>query len=117
MKYLLLINIDAAEAAASVTDMPAVTAEYGAFSQRIIESGELVAGDRLEDVDTATTVRIRGGEATLTDGPFAETKEQIGGYFVVDVASLDRAIELAKQIPAAQHGSIEVRPIADMSMS
>lgn len=84
MKYLLLINIDAAEAAASVTDMPAVTAEYGAFSQRIIESGELVAGDRLEDVDTATTVRIRGGEATLTDGPFAETKEQIGGYFVVD---------------------------------
>lgn len=118
MKYLLLINNDPVEVAAATAadNGQSMMAEYWAFTNRITESGELVAGDPLEDVNTATTVRTRAGATTLTDGPFAETKEHIGGYYVVDVASLDRALELAKEIPAARLGSVEVRPIVDMSM-
>ena len=116
MKYMLLIAVDP-------TDMPQanddgghdMSAEYYAFTQRIIASGELVAGDPLHDASTATTVRIRNGATTLTDGPFAETKEQLGGYYIVDVASLDRALELAAELPAARGGSVEVRPIMEMS--
>jgi hypothetical protein len=116
MKYILLIAVDP-------TDMPEanddggydMSAEYYAFTQRIIASGELVAGDPLHDASTATTVRIRNGSTTLTDGPFAETKEQLGGYYIVDVASLDRALELAAELPAARGGSVEVRPIMEMS--
>lgn len=118
MKYLLLIADDPALVqAAHATEGAgeATMQEYMAFTNRIAESGELVAGDPLHDVTTASTVRIRSGATTVTDGPFAETKEQIGGYYIVDVASLDRALELAAQIPSARTGGIEVRPIIDMS--
>jgi len=88
--------------------------DYFAYTQAITESGELVAGDPLQGVETATTVRLVDGERVLTDGPFAETKEVLGGYYLVDVADLDRALELAALLPGAKLGidSIEVRPLA-----
>ncbi len=89
--------------------------EYFGFSQTIVESGEMVAGDPLHGVDTATTLTIRAGERLVTDGPFAETKETLGGYYIVDVADLDRALELAAMIPDARTGKVEVRPIMDMA--
>jgi hypothetical protein len=72
-----------------------------------------VGGDQLQDADTATTVRVQNGETLTTDGPFAETKEQLGGYYVVDCGSLDEAIEFAARIPAAERGAVEVRPLVE----
>jgi hypothetical protein len=116
MKYMLLIALEPHDQMGG-TDMPApeISGDYLAFIQSIVESGEYVAGDPLHHSTTATTVRVRNGETTITDGPFAETKEQLGGYFVVDVASLDRALELAAQIPGAKMGSVEVRPVLEMA--
>ena len=115
MKYMLLIASDPS----TWTDDPAENAKthaaYGVFTQSILESGEFVAGDALEGTDTATTVRVRDGKTTTVDGPFTETKEVLGGYYVVDVKDLDRALELAAQIPHAAIGAVEVRPVADMS--
>ncbi|HEY2814170.1 MAG TPA: YciI family protein [Acidimicrobiales bacterium] len=88
--------------------------EYLVFTEEIAASGELVAGEPLEFPDTATTVRVRDGKRSTTDGPFAETKEVLGGYYTVDVKDLDRAIELAAKIPGARVGSVEVRPVADL---
>ena len=117
MKYMLLIATDPAEfATMTEDDNKAMMAEYWAFTQRIVESGEMVSGDPLHDVSTATTVKVRDGKTSVTDGPFAETKEQIGGYYIVNVATLDRALEIAALVPGARAGSIEVRPIRDMSM-
>ena len=114
MKYMLLIASDPT----TWTDDPAENAkthaEYGAFTQSIIESGEFLSGDALQGTDTATTVRVRNGKASTFDGPFAETKEHLGGYYLVDVKDLDRALELAAQIPHARIGGVEVRPVADM---
>lgn len=116
MKYMLLIANDPADAPKPNADGGyEVSADYYAFTQSIIASGELVAGDPLHDVSTATTVRVRNGSTSVTDGPFAETKEHLGGYYIVDVASLDRALEVAAAIPGAKWGSVEVRPIMDMS--
>ncbi len=116
MKYLLLITNDPNELAAMPADAAnAMFGEYLAFTQRIQASGEMLAGDPLHDISTATTVRTRDGVTTLTDGPFAETKEHFAGFYVVDVVSLDRALELAAQIPGARTGSIEVRPIMSYS--
>jgi hypothetical protein len=116
MKYMLLIATDPTDApmpnADNAYDM---SADYYAFTQAIVASGEMVAGDPLHDVSTATTVRIRDGVKSVTDGPYAETKEQLGGYYIVDVATLDRAIEIAADIPGAKIGSIEVRPIMEMT--
>lgn len=118
MKYMLLIATDpAAYATQSDDENGAMMQEYFAFSKRISESGEMVSGDALHDISTATTVQVRDGHTTLTDGPFAETKEHFGGYYVVDVASLDRAVELAAQIPDAKLGSVEVRPVMDFPAS
>src|ERR1044071_4179455 len=103
---MLLINTDPNVQNGSDPD---VTAEYGRFTAEILESGEFVAGDPLEGIDTATTVRVRDGKRSTTDGPFAETKEVLGGYYIVDVKDLDRAIELASQIPGARTGVVEVR--------
>src|SRR6478609_607116 len=86
-------------------------AEYGAFTQSIIQSGNFKAGDRLQDTHTATTVRVREGKTLTTDGPFAETREQLGGYYMVDAKDLNEAIAIAARIPGARTGSIEVRPI------
>ena len=85
--------------------------DYMAFSQNIGETGHLVGGNALQPTDTATTVRVRHGETLVTDGPFAETKEQLGGYYLLECASLEEAIEKAALIPGATFGSIEVRPI------
>lgn len=113
MKYMLLINIDptAYPDAASYEKMHG---EYMTFTQAIVESGELVSGEALQGPDTATVVRVNDGQVSLTDGPFVETKEHLGGYYVVDVKDLDRATELASQIPDARTGGVEVRPIMEI---
>jgi hypothetical protein len=88
-----------------------VFADYNAFTESIRESGHLVGGDALHPVETATTVRVRGGETMVTDGPFAETKEQLGGYYLIEAKDADEAISIAARIPGANHGSVEVRPV------
>jgi hypothetical protein len=116
MNYMLLIYEDpAAYANASEAEMSAMMGEYYAFTQAIVASGELVAGDPLQGVDTATTVTVRGGSTIVTDGPFAETKEVLGGYYIVNTDTLEGAQHLASQIPGAKHGKIEVRAIMDLS--
>jgi hypothetical protein len=112
MKYMLLIYTDPNAWDPGKAD--AVMGEYMAFTQGIIDSGELVAGDPLEGPEAATAVRVRDGRTTTTDGPFAETKEHIGGYYIVDVKDLDRALELAAKIPDARTAGVEVRPVVDM---
>ncbi len=84
---------------------------FGSLTREVREKGIMVAGEALESVTTATTVRVRGGKTETTDGPFAETKEQLGGFYLLDCKDLDEAIEYAAKIPTATYGSIEVRPI------
>jgi hypothetical protein len=112
MQYLLMIYQNEAEygkidAAAGKKMME----EYGAFTQSIIQSGNFKAGDALQPTTTATTVRVRDGKTLTTDGPFAETREQLGGYYLVEAKDLDAAVAIAARIPGAKTGSIEVRPI------
>jgi hypothetical protein len=117
VRYMLLIYSDpSAWANATQEEQQKVFGEYGAFTQEIIASGEFSTGDPLQGVETATTVRVKDGDALTTDGPFAETKEVLAGYYVVDVPDLDRAIELAAKIPDAAWGwgSIEVRPVMEV---
>jgi hypothetical protein len=112
MQYLLLIYENEAEGAArDAAAMSAMMTEYGAFTQGIIQSGNFKAGDALQKTTTATTVRVRGGKTLTTDGPFAETREQLGGYYLIEAKDLDEATGIAARIPAAKSGSIEVRPI------
>jgi hypothetical protein len=87
--------------------------EYMAFTQEVRDAGVFVGADRLQRTATATTVRARDGETLLTDGPFAETKEQLGGYYVVEAESVEEAIAWAAKIPSARWGSIEVRPLME----
>jgi hypothetical protein len=89
----------------------AVFAAYGTFTESIKGSGNYVAGDALQPTSTATTVRIRDGKTLVTDGPFAETKEQLGGYYLVEAKDVDEALKVAERIPSARYGSIEVRPV------
>jgi hypothetical protein len=112
MQYLLMIYANEAE----YGKMDAATGqkmmeEYGTFTQAIIQGGNFKAGDRLQPTSTATTVRIRDGKTLTTDGPFAETREQLGGYYLVEAKDLDEALAIAARIPGARVGSIEVRPI------
>jgi hypothetical protein len=88
---------------------------YMAYSQMLAESGKMVAGDPLEDITTATTVRVRDGKRLVTDGPYAETKEYLGGYYIIDCATLDEALDLAAKCPGAIYGQVEVRPVVDMA--
>jgi hypothetical protein len=88
---------------------------YTEFTKSIVQTGQLKAGDRLRPVSTASTVRVRDGKTTVTDGPFAETREQLGGYYLVEAKNLDEALGIAARIPGARYGSIEVRPIWPMS--
>ena len=112
MQYLLLIYQNEAQAgAASPAQMAAMHQEYGAFTQSIVKSGNFKAGDALQATSTATTVRVRDGKTMSTDGPFAETREQLAGYYLVEAKNLDEATGLAARIPSARIGSIEVRPI------
>jgi hypothetical protein len=96
-------------------DAQAVMGEYFAFTEGIKKSGNLVAGEALQPVATATTVRIRDGKRLTTDGPFAETKEQLGGFYLIEAENIDQAIAIASRIPGARTGSIEVRPVVDFS--
>ena len=95
----------------SEEEQKAAMAQYFAFTEEARQAGVYVAADALQPVGTATTVRVRDGEQLLTDGPFAETKERLGGYYIVDVDSIDEAIQWAAKIPSARYGSIEVRPV------
>ena len=115
MQYLLLIyREEAAAERATKGDQEAMHNEYGAFTQAIIKSGHFKAGDALQPIRTATTVRVRGGKALTTDGPFAETTEQLGGYFLIDAADLDEAISIAGRIPGAKWGTVEIRPVIEV---
>lgn len=87
-----------------------------AYVQKLIESGHFVAGQALQSVETATTVRVRNGQVTLADGPFAETKEQLAGFYMIEAKDLNEAIQVASKIPPAKHGSIEVRPIRPLEV-
>jgi hypothetical protein len=115
MRYLMMICTDeSAMEAASPAEVAATMAEYAAFGQEMGAAGVLQGGERLHPTSDATTVRVRDGEVLTADGPFAETKEQMGGYFVVDAADLDEAVAIAAKIPGARIGTIEVRPIREM---
>ena len=115
MKYALLICTDESTVGAlSPEEGAAALAEYGAFAEEMGTRGVLRGGERLRPTSDATTVQVRDGKVLTGDGPFAETKEQIGGYFVVECKDLDEAIEVAAKIPGARFGTIEVRPIWDM---
>ena len=115
MQYMLLIHDDpSAWAGMSEDQVNAVMGEYFAYSAAIREEGIFVDGQPLQGRDAAHTVRVRDGERIVADGPFAETKEIVGGYYVVDCATLDQAIDAAARIPSARFGAIEVRPIAQM---
>ena len=112
MQYLLLIyRSDAEYSRMAASDRKEMSAEYGAFTQSIIQSGHFKAGDGLQPTTTATTVRVRDGKTLTTDGPFAETREQLGGYYLVEARDLDTALAIAARIPGARTGSIEVRPV------
>jgi hypothetical protein len=112
MQFLLLIyESESAQSTRTEADNHAVFAEYMAFSASIKSAGKMIAGDALQPVATATTLRIRDGKTLMTDGPFAETKEQLGGYYLVEANDLDDALSIAARIPTAKTGSIEVRPI------
>jgi hypothetical protein len=112
MKYLCLIYEDEKQLAAmSKADSEALIGEYFAFRGEIQKSGHYLGGNALQPVATATTVRVRNGKVSATDGPFAETKEQLGGFFLIEARDLDDAIHVASRIPGARLGSIEVRPI------
>ena len=112
MQYLLMIYRSEAELfKMNDAERQKMSADYGVFTQSIIQSGHFKAGDGLQPTTTATTVRVREGKVLTTDGPFAETREQLGGYYLVDAKDLDTAIEIASRIPGAKTGSIEVRPV------
>lgn len=115
MRYLLMIGLDEA-AGQRVAELEGqeISPEYGAFMKDMAERGVLLGGERLRLSTDATTVRVRDGETLTTDGPFAETKEQLAGYFLVDCKDLDEAIDVASRIPGAKDGSVEVRPIWEM---
>jgi hypothetical protein len=115
MQYLLLIYTNEAEMAARTAPaMASLSAEYTDFTKGIIQAGQFKAGERLRPTSAATTVRVRSGQVAITDGPFAETREQLGGYYLVEAKNLDEATAVAARIPGAKHGSIEVRPIWPM---
>jgi hypothetical protein len=105
MQYLLLIHDDPSARGEDL--MP----EYMAYTEALAASGALLGANQLQPADTATTVRVRDGETLFTDGPFTETKETLGGYYLVETGSLDEAIEWAAKIPSARYGHIEVRPV------
>ncbi len=115
MQYLLLIYEDESHRANRPQQESAkIFAEYGEFTQGIIKSGHYKGGNPLNPVATATTVRVKDGKTLTTAGPFAETREQLGGYYLVEAKDLDEATAMAARIPAARSGSIEIRPIMAM---
>jgi len=115
MQYMLMIyGNEAAMASASEADVGQMMAAYGVYTQAMVQAGVLKAGDRLRPSSAATTVRSVGGKTQVLDGPYADTKEQLGGFYIVDVPDLDAALSWAERCPGAAHGVIEVRPIWTM---
>jgi hypothetical protein len=112
MKYLLMIyNDEVAYQARSKADADATMGAYTAYTEALQKAGVLVGGNRLQPTATATTVRVSGGKTQVLNGPYAETKEQLGGYYMIDVPDLDAALAWAARCPGASHGTMEVRPI------
>jgi hypothetical protein len=115
MRYIMLIYVNEAEAAKmSQEEQGAVFAAYGAFTNEIREKGLMHGGDALQPSSTARTVKVRDGNLVSTDGPFAETKEQLAGYYILDCKDWDEAVAWAAKIPGAHTGRVEVRPIMEM---
>ena len=115
MRYLCLIYDEEKKLGAmSKGESDAFMGEYFAFTEDIKKSGHYVGGNALQPVNSATSVRVRGGKMSTTDGPFAETKEQLGGYYLIEAKDLNDAIQVAAKIPSSRLGSIEVRPIMEM---
>jgi hypothetical protein len=115
MKYLCLVyddekNLDAM----SESELDGLVGECLAVDEELRKSGHVIASEALEPVHTATTVRVRNGNVSVTDGPFAETKEQLGGFFLIDARDLNDAIQVASRIPSARLGSVEVRPVWEL---
>ena len=114
MKYLCLIYDDEQQwARMPKEENDAMMGEYFAFTNETRGSGHFIAGEALQPVATATTVRVRNGRVSTTDGPFAETKEQLGGFYLIEAADLNEAIQVASRIPSARIGSVEVRPVVN----
>jgi hypothetical protein len=112
MQYALLIYSEEWSAEA---ERPNVLKEYGKLTSDLRSEGKLLAAEELQPIATATSVQVRDGDAFVTDGPFAETKEALGGFFLIEADSLDEAIDCAGRIPSARYGTIEVRPVVDHS--
>jgi len=118
MKYMLLIyDEEQVWAKLSESERKQIYSEYGQFSQQVKATGHYVAGAQLQPIAAATSVRVRNGKRLLTDGPFAETREQLGGYYLVEARDLDEALSLAEKIPSARFGTIEVRPLVEMPVA
>ncbi len=118
MQYLLLVyGVEADYTKLTAADLGALHQEYGAFTKGIIDSGKHIGGNQLKPIGTAKTVRVRNGKQVVTDGPFAETREQLGGYYLVNAKDEAEAITIAARIPGAKTGSIEVRPIVVMEQA
>jgi hypothetical protein len=116
IKYLCLIyDEEKKRDAMSKSESEAIMGEYFAFTEGIQKSGHFLGGEALQPVQTAMTVRIRNGQMSTTDGPFAETKEQLGGFYLINARDLNDAIQVASRIPAARLGSVEVRPIREFN--
>ena len=114
MKYLCLIYDEEAKMAnMSEADANAFMGEYFAFTEDIKKSGHYLGGNALQPVNTGTSVRVRSGKMSTTDGPFAETKEQLGGYYLIEAKDLNDALQVASRIPSAKLGTVEVRPIQE----
>ena len=112
MQYILLIySSEKMWDGKTPEEINQVMGEYGAFTESIVKSGNFKAGEELQPTIAATTVRVRNGTPETTDGPFAETREQLGGFYLIDADNLDQAIEIAGRIPSARDGCVEVRPI------
>ena len=118
MKYALLIfGEESGQAESSDEQMAQVMVEYGKFTAAINASGHNLGGEAVDSTSTATTVRVRDGETLVTDGPFAETREALGGFYLIEAADLDEATEIASRLPGSWYGSVEVRPVWDWEQS
>ena len=109
MKYLCLVHLD------EKSPDPVSDRDCNAYTEALRKSGHYIAAEALQPVHTATTVRVRNGKVSMTDGPFAETKEQLAGFYLIDARDLDEALFLASKIPPARAGSVEVRPVRELS--
>ena len=114
MRYLLLIAEEEPVTLPSEADWATMMDEYRAYTRWLKERGWYGGGEALQPASTATTVSVRDGQRIVTDGPFAETKETLGGYYLLEVENLDDAIEAAVECPGASHGTIELRPVAEL---